>query len=270
MTKTIVLIHGAWLTPASWDQFAMHYEARGMKVIAPAWPYDDRPVAVLRRRPRPELAHVTVGKILDHYTAIIEALDEPPILIGHSFGGLFVQLLLDRGLGACGVAIDPAAPKGVPPSLTALWGALPVFLAWRGWRRALTMSARQFGRAFAHTLPAAEQLALHHRLVVPTPGRIYWQAALGQETEVKFRNNDRAPLLLIAGELDRTVTPDMVEKVYRLHQASNAITDFKLYPGRPHLLIATPGWEEIADHALEWAVRYATQQNCPGRLAAVA
>jgi pimeloyl-ACP methyl ester carboxylesterase len=34
---------------------------------------------------------------------------EPPVLIGHSYGGLFVELLLDRGLGRAGVAMSPAA-----------------------------------------------------------------------------------------------------------------------------------------------------------------
>ena len=101
MTKTIVLIHGAWLTPASLANFRRYYEARGYKVLSPAWPLMDRNVAELRANPHPQLGTLTLGKIVAHYTAIIEALPEKPILIGHSYGGLIVQMLLDRGYGGC-------------------------------------------------------------------------------------------------------------------------------------------------------------------------
>lgn len=250
----IVLIHGAWLGPSCWDLFKNHYEARGFEVIAPAWPYDEGTPAVLRANPRPELAQITIGQIVDHYEAIVRSLDEPPILIGHSFGGLFVQMLLDRGLGRVGVAIDPAPPRGVPPSLSALWGALPVFLAWRGWSRVLQMTEPQFAWAFVHTLPAAEQRRLYSAHAVPTPGRIYFQAAIGAQIAVDFAKADRAPLLLVAGERDRTVARQTVEKTFAKYRKSSARTELLHMPGRPHLLIATPGWEEVADKVLDWAL----------------
>jgi len=270
MAKTIMLIHGAWLSPACWDRFKSRYEAMGLTVLAPAWPFDDRPIAQLRAHPRPALATLTIEQIVDHYAGLIGRMEEPPILIGHSFGGLFVQLLLDRGLGAAGVAIDPAAPKGVPPSLSALWGALPVFLKWRGWQRTLTLTLRQFSWAFVQTEPSAQQQRYFRDYLVPTPGRLYYQSAAGIQTEVNFTNPRRAPLLLISGDQDRTVTPRMVEKVYRKHLASGAVTDFKQFAGRPHLLIATPGWEEVADHALHWALRHSNRNAVTGDLAAVA
>ena len=61
MPKTVVLIHGAWMTPSCWDGFAGRYRDRGYEVIAPSWPYDDRPVAELRRSPAPELGHIGFG-----------------------------------------------------------------------------------------------------------------------------------------------------------------------------------------------------------------
>jgi hypothetical protein len=90
-------------------------------LIAPAWPLDDRPIEELRRSPQPDLGKLTIKAIVDHYDRLIREMPEPPILIGRSFGGLFVQKLLDRGLGAVGVAIEPAAPKAVAPTLTVLW-----------------------------------------------------------------------------------------------------------------------------------------------------
>lgn len=257
MTTTVMLIHGAWLAPSCWAPFKARYEAAGLHVIAPAWPHDERPIEQLRAAPQPELARLTIGRIVDHYERLIRAMDTPPILIGHSFGGLIVQLLLDRGLGAAGVAIDPAPPRGVPPSLVALYGALPIFLAWRGWRRTLTMSGRSFAWGFVQTLPPAEQRRLYDELVVPTPGRIYYQSAFAsRETGVAFDNDGRAPLLLIAGAADRTVVRTTVAAVHRKYRRSTAITDYREFEGRPHLLIMTPGWEEIADVAIDWALNH--------------
>src|SRR3954464_14067832 len=111
-TETIVLIHGLWMTPRSWEFFRSFYESRGYNVLAPAWPRMGREVEDLRRDPS-ALAGLGLREIVDHYARIVQALPRPPILIGHSIGGLVVQLLVDRGLGRAGVAIDSATPKGV-------------------------------------------------------------------------------------------------------------------------------------------------------------
>ena len=114
MTKTILLIHGAWLNANSWEYWRARYEAKGYTVIAPSWPGDERDPAALRASPLPALAKLSQKQIVAHYEDIIRALPEKPILIGHSLGGVFVQHLLDRGLGVAGVAIDPAPTPGVP------------------------------------------------------------------------------------------------------------------------------------------------------------
>ena len=106
-----MLIHGAWLNAHSWEGFKTRYEARGYTVIAPSWPLDDRSPAELRASPNPALAKVGINELINHYDRLIRALPEPPILIGHSFGGTVTQHLLDRGLGAAGVVIDPGCVK---------------------------------------------------------------------------------------------------------------------------------------------------------------
>jgi pimeloyl-ACP methyl ester carboxylesterase len=183
MTKTIMLIHGAWMTPDCWGHFRSYYEARGYKCLAPAWPCIDRPAEALRRNPDPAFAQQTIKSLVDHFDRQIRALSEPPIIMGHSFGGLIVQMLIDRGLGAAGVAIDAGPPRGVLPSLTALRAALPVLLSWMGWRRVLTMSFQSFASTFANTLSPSEQRRAYDRYVVPAPGRIYFQAALGRHRQ---------------------------------------------------------------------------------------
>ncbi|MDC0709452.1 alpha/beta hydrolase [Stigmatella sp. ncwal1] len=266
MTKTVVFVHGAWMSPLCWEHFSKRYEAAGYRCLAPAWPGDERPVPELQQAPLPELAELSVGKIVGHYERIIRALPEPPILIGHSFGGLFVQMLLDRGLGAAGVAIDPGPSQGVIPGPVALWAALPVFLSPFSWRRTVRMSRRSFAWGFAQELSPAEQRAAYDRYVVPTPGRIYYQAALGIGTRVDYANSNRAPLLLTAGEKDRTAETRMVRSAYRKYQRSSAVTAFKVFPGRTHWLIASPGWEEVADYAITWAREHARQESRPALL----
>lgn len=216
-------------------------------------PSMDRPLTDLRRTPQPDLGKLTLGRIVDRYASIIPTLPKKPILIGHSYGGLDVQMLLDRGLGAAGVSIDPGPAAGIKPGPKAFLSALPAFLAWRGWSWALTMSFKQFAKNFANGLSEAAQRSAFEEHIVPAPGRIYYQSVLGLGASVDWKKADRAPLLLASGADDRTVEPGMVQQNLARYAASSATTDLVSFPGRSHFLIASPGWEEIADHALAWS-----------------
>src|SRR6266496_872530 len=109
-TDTVVLVHGLWMTPRSWEHWVPYYEAKGYRVITPAYPGFDIEVEALRQNPD-IIANLTVPETVDHLASIIEALDTPPFIIGHSFGGTVTQLLLARGLGSAGVVIDSAPTK---------------------------------------------------------------------------------------------------------------------------------------------------------------
>ncbi|EYF06061.1 alpha/beta hydrolase [Chondromyces apiculatus] len=251
----VVFVHGAWVGPRCWEGWTRLYEAEGLRCVAPAWPHDDRPYEELRRAPDPALAGVGVAEIVEHYARIIEAMPEPPVLVGHSFGGLIVQLLISRGLGSAGVAVDPAPPRGVFPKPRALLTAVPVLLAWRGWKRVLTMTYEQFVSGFVHELPERARREAYEEHVIPTPGRPYFQAAFApfhRATEVDFRRGDRAPLLIVAGERDRTAPPSMNRVNHAAYRHSSARTDFHEFPKRSHWIIAEPGWEEVAGYALSW------------------
>jgi pimeloyl-ACP methyl ester carboxylesterase len=254
MSKTIVLIHGAWLTPACWDLIKPRYEEKGYTVIAPTWPFMDAPIDQLRASPDRRLNKLTVKMLVDHHAAVIKGLAENPIIIGHSFGGLVTQLLLDRGLGVCGVALDPALIAGVLPTPTMLTSALPVFLTPFSWNRVLTMSFEAFAATFAQTLPDAEKRRAYDTYIVPAPGRIYWQDALGIGVSIRKGNPERPPLLMTCGSLDKTVNPAGVKAVFKVQKKSPALTEYKEFPGRSHFLFHEKGWEEMADYALKWVV----------------
>ncbi len=259
---TIVLIHGFWVTPRSWEHWAARFEQRGFRVLAPAYPGFEVEVESLNADPSP-VEKVTIPGIVAHLESVVGALDTPPILIGHSAGGAFTQILLDRGLGAAGVAIDAAAVKGINRlPLSALRSAWPTLKNPANRHRTTMLSPEEFHYAFTNTLTEEESAAVYERYAAPGPGRVLFQAALANfnphaPTRVDFKNDDRAPLLLIGGGADHTV-PAVVDKSTAKHYGkSAAITEYKEFPDRSHYTVGEDGWEEIADYALEWAVSHA-------------
>jgi pimeloyl-ACP methyl ester carboxylesterase len=260
MPKTMIFIHGAWLASNSWDDFARHFGARGYAVSAPEWPRK-APDVEGQRAEADALAGLGVEEIVDHYAAIVEALDEPPVLVGHSFGGLFVQMLLDRGLGAAGVALDPAPFKGIlrlePSELKAAGPALNHPLHRHG---VVPLSFEEFNYAFTNTWDEAEARDAYARLAVPETARILFQGgyanfALHPATKVDYKNGDRAPLLITAGEHDNTVPKGVARSAYDKYDGNGALTDFVEFPGRSHLLVTGPGWEEVAGYVDRWLQR---------------
>lgn len=259
---TIVLIHGLWLTPDSWQPWVERFEARGFRVLAPGWPGEIAGVEALRADPS-GMDGVGIAEIADHYEAIVRELDEPPILIGHSFGGLIVQLLLDRGVGAVGVALHPAPIKGVLGlPLAQLRSAFPVLRNPKNRKRTVALTFEQFHWGFANALSETAAREAYDRLHVPGPGRPLFQGAAANlmrhaPSRVDLRNPNRAPLLLVAGELDRTVPASTVRETAKRWRASPATTELQEYAGRSHFTAGEPGWEQVADDALAWALAHA-------------
>lgn len=261
--NTIVLIHGLWMTSLSWENWIERYRNRGYNVIAPSWPGMDVDIAELRRDPSP-IARLDAGEIVDHYDRIIRQLASPPIIMGHSFGGAFVQLLLGRGLGAAGVAIATAPVKGVLGlAFSTIRSAWSILRNPANVNRAVSLTARQFHYAFTNTLSEEASAKVYERYNVPGAGRVLFQGALsnvGSRTvfRVDFSKAGRAPLLFIAGGSDHVV-PAWINKSNAAHyRKSKGITGYKEFPGRSHYTLGQDGWEEVADYALNWTARNAT------------
>jgi pimeloyl-ACP methyl ester carboxylesterase len=273
--ETIVLIHGMWMTPLSWEHWVNHYTDRGHGVLAPAWPGLDKEPEELRRDPSP-LRGIDITAVVDHYDKIIRGLDSSPIIIGHSFGGLFAQLLLDRGLGAAGVALGTAAPKGVlklPLStLRAGWPALrnPANL-----NKETPLTQKQFHWCFTNALSSEESDAVYRRYYIPGSARPFFQAGFANfnpnaKTKVNFSNPARPPLLLATGTLDRIGPPSVNVSTFNQQRKAPSVTEHKEYPGRSHFP-GQDGWEELADDLLNWTVEHArgraTSAEAPKRAA---
>lgn len=264
----IVLIHGLWMTPLSWEHWVARYQGQGYQVLAPAWPGMDGDIAALRQDTS-AIDHLGVAEIVAHYDGIIRQLDRPPIIMGHSFGGLITQLLLARDLGAAGVAIDSAPVKGVLNlPLSALRSSLPALKNPANTHKSVALTPEEFHYAFTNTLTAAESRAVYERYAVPGPGRVLFQAALANftphaVTAIDFAHEHRAPLLIIAGGADHVSPPSVNQATAKLQHESRARTDYHEFPGRSHFILGQAGWEEVADYALAWAAEYAVSDRRP-------
>jgi pimeloyl-ACP methyl ester carboxylesterase len=263
---TIVLIHGFWVTPRSWEHWVTHYEERGFRVLAPAYPGFEVEVEALNADPTP-IEKVTLPAIVEHMQSVIAELDAPPILIGHSAGGAITQLLLDRGCGAAGVALNSAPTEGVKVApVSQLRSTFPVLKSPANRHRAVGLTPEQWRYAFTNTFSEEESLRLYERYHVPASGAIVWGGVLAnfqpghQDAWVDYRNDARAPLLFVSGSEDH-IMPPAVQRSNARHYKSDTITEIKEYEGYAHLLPAQDGWEEIADEVLDWAVRHAVEAS---------
>lgn len=219
-------------------------------------------VEALRADPQ-IIVDLTVPKIIEGYESVISALDTPPVIIGHSAGGAFTQILLDHGYGAVGVAMNSAPTEGVrvvPPSQVR--STFPVLKSPGNRHRAVGLDLDQWRYAFTNTFPEDEVVATYERYHIPANGGILWGSVLAnfqpghQDTWVDYKNDKRAPLLFVSGSEDH-IMPPAVQRSNAKHYKSATITEVKEYDGYAHLLPAQEGWQAIADEVLEWALAHA-------------
>jgi pimeloyl-ACP methyl ester carboxylesterase len=271
---TIVLIHGLWMTPLAWEHWTSSYEERGFNVLTPGYPGVEggtAGVAALREDPAP-LVNLGVRDVMDHLMAVVSGLDTEPIIIGHSVGGAFAQLLLDAGHGAAGVSIDGAAVQGVLATRSSEVRAIfPTLRDPADRHRAVPITEKQFRYAYANTLSQEQSKAAYDRYAVPVSGRILFEGGFANptpdaSTEYNFANDQRAPLLFISGGRDHILPAAIQHENYEKNaQRSSAITAYSVFPGRDHYTCGEAGWEAVADHVLNWALA-----PVPGKLDAPA
>jgi pimeloyl-ACP methyl ester carboxylesterase len=253
----LMLIHGAWLSARSWESFADYFGQRGFAVSAPEWPRKHGDVEELREDAE-ELAGLGLTEIVEHYERLIGELDEPPVLIGHSFGGLIVELLLDRGLGRAGVALSPAPPKGILVlPFSSLKAAAPALAHPSKRHGIVTLTLEEFTYGFVNTLTPEDAAAAYERYAVPETGRIFYEAgfanfALHPTTDVHFSNGERAPLLIVGADRDHTVPASVARAQYKRYRRSPARTDYLEFEGRPHLFVVGEGSGEVAAAIDSW------------------
>jgi len=264
---TVVLVHGLWMTPRSWENWVTHYEAKGFKVLTPAYPGFEIEVEALRENPD-IIATLGVPETVDHLASVVESVETPPIIMGHSFGGTLTQLLLARGLGSAGVGIDSAPTEGVRVNpISQARSLFPALKNPANRHKAVGFTAEEFHYAFTNTLTREESDRAWERYAIPAPGNWVWAYGLianfkpgHQETWVDY-HADRAPLLFIGGEQDHIMPPSVNKSNAKHYKKSPALTEYVEFEGRDHWTCAAPGWEAVADKALDWALEHANSRS---------
>jgi pimeloyl-ACP methyl ester carboxylesterase len=259
--KPVVLIHGLWVLPSSWDNWVSYYDKEGFVALTPDWP--DDPATVEEARANPDvLAKKTLGQVADHTTEVIDQLDQKPAVMGHSTGGLLAQILAGRGLSVATVAIDPGPFRGVLPlPVAALRSSSPVLKNPLNRGKAVTLTFDQFKYGWANALDEDEARHLYDTYHVAAPGVALMQMANANvnpftEAKVDTKNPDRGPLLILDGEKDHTVPWAIANASYKRQKRNPGVTEIKQMPNRGHALTIDSGWQEVAKTAIDFVKRY--------------
>jgi pimeloyl-ACP methyl ester carboxylesterase len=260
-TTPVVFIHGLWLLPSSWANWADLFKQAGYAPLTPDWP--DDPETVEQARAKPDVfAKKTLKQVADHTTEIIKALGKKPAVMGHSTGGLLAQMIAGRGLSAATVAIDPGVFRGVlplPASSLKVAGPFLINPAWRG--RAITLTFDQFRYGWANALDEKEAKELYDTYHVAGSGIALAQMGNANlnpwtESKVDTKNPDRGPLLIIDGEKDHTVPWAIANAADKRQRGNPGVTEIVKMPNRGHALTIDHGWREVAQTALDFVKRF--------------
>ncbi len=252
LSKSVVFITGAFVGNNCWDEWSAYFESKGYKTIAPPWPNKEASPEELRnRQPDEGIASNRLAVLTNYYAGIVQGFEEKPILIGHSIGGLIVQLLLQRGLGVCGIAIHSVPPQGIITLkfsfLKAGWGALGFFTSTK---KSFLMSFRGWQYAFANGMTCEEQKQSYYKFAIPE-SKLVVRDTISGAAKINFEN-PHAPLLLTSGSDDHSIPASLNYSNYKKYKKSNSVTDYKEFKGRNHFVLGQPTWKEDADYIFDW------------------
>lgn len=250
MTGTIFMVHGMWAGPWCWDKYKDFFEKKGYLCVTPALPYHD---VNPDDPPHPKIGTASLIDYADFLEAEIKKLAEPPIIMGHSMGGLLTQILAARGLGKAGILLSPAAPAGIIAlAPTVVYSFSACLLTWAFWRKPFKPSFDKIVYSVLHQTPVEDQKDYYKKMVYES-GRViaeigFWifdnnRAATVDESKIKI------PLLITSGGQDRITPAKVVKKVADKYKA---VSTYKEFEGRAHNVIGEPGWEDVAGYVYGW------------------
>jgi pimeloyl-ACP methyl ester carboxylesterase len=251
-SKTIVFITGAFVSNRGWSNWQTYFESKGYRTLAPAWPHKDGNPAELRKsQPDKGIASNRLRDLVDYFANVIKELPEKPVLIGHSFGGLITQLLVQKGLAEAAVAVNSVPPQGVFTArrsfYKATWGPLGLFT---DPGKSYLMSFREWQYAFTNGMPYEEQKAAYEANVIPESKKASRDALTGAAA-IDFKK-PHVPLLFVAGEIDNIMPASLNKTNFKKYKHEGSVTAYKEFEGRNHYTVAQPGWEKVTAYIYDW------------------
>jgi pimeloyl-ACP methyl ester carboxylesterase len=252
LPKTVVFITGTFVGSNCWDAWKIDFELNGYACLTPPWPHKNASPEELRNRhPDSAIASNRLAGLTDYFANIVNDLPEKPIFIGHSLGGLIVQLLLQRGLGKAGIAIHSFPPAGIHSChvsfLRAVWPALSFFSSTR---KTYMISFKKWNHDIANGMDCEEQKQSFYKYAIPE-SKLVFRDLFKPEAKIDFKKN-HSPLLLISGSSDRIISPSLNFDNYKKYKMSNSTTDYMEFKDHNYLVFEYPAWKEMADFIRDW------------------
>jgi pimeloyl-ACP methyl ester carboxylesterase len=249
-TKTIVLIHGLFVNNTSWKNWKTYFEAQGYTVHTPSNPgHEGNPIDLKRNVPS-ELKSVGFDDVVENLVRFIDTLPEKPIIIGHSFGGLMVQKLIDMGKAVAGVSIDGAPPKNVMAPFSTVKVVWPVVNFFKG-NSAFLGTKEWYHKAFFNNYTKAESDKLYETVATPESRKLARDPLFKSSAKLDL-NKPHEPLLFISGSNDKIFPAEFSRKIANAYRDEKSVVDFKVFEGRSHFIAGEKGWEEVAGYVLDW------------------
>ena len=250
--KNILFITGAFVGNNCWDAWQTYFASQGYKTIAPPWPHKSGTAEDLRNsHPNAEIASNDLASLTAYFSNIAAQLSGETILIGHSIGGLIVQLLLHKGIGSAGVAIHSVPPRGIltfkPSFLRAGWKALGFFTSLK---TSYLISFETWRYGFVNGMGYEVQKDTYYRYAIPESKRVV-RDTLSSAASIDF-SQPHPPLLLIAGDEDHSIPASLNYKNYKKYDPDKGMVGFKKFSGTNHFILVHPGWKEVANYIIHW------------------
>lgn len=250
MTKTIVMVHGMFAGGWFWNRFKRYFEEKQYHCLTPTLRYHD---VDPKDEPHPNLGTTSLNDYAMDIEKLINNLDEKPVLIGHSMGGLIAQILGERGLAKGLVLLTPAPPRGITSlKPSALKSFLAGCIKWGFWRNPHRLSFNSAVYAMLHLLPEVEQKAIYERFVYDS-GKAGKEIGFWLFDSKKISQIDESkmtcPLLVISGSEDRATPPSMVRRIAKKYKS---VSTYKEFENHAHWIANEPGWRGVAEYIDEW------------------
>ena len=252
MTKNLVMIHGMWGGSWYWENYKKFLEGQGWQCHTPTLRYHD----IDPKDPPP--AGLGATSLLD-YTRDLEefilGLEEKPIIMGHSMGGLLAQMLGARDLARGLVLLTPASPRWINAlKFSVIKSFWTVLTKWGFWHKPQRLPFEAAVYAMLHLLPESEQKAAYEKFVYES-GRAAWEIGFWILDPTRANQVDAAnitcPVLVISGAEDRITPASVVKNVARKYRAA-----YKEFPNHAHWVLSEPGWEDIAGYVGDWVKQF--------------
>ncbi|MBW2091929.1 MAG: alpha/beta hydrolase [Deltaproteobacteria bacterium] len=250
MTQSIIMVHGMWGGGWYWEHYRNFFEDKGYQCITPTLRFHNMDP---KDTPDPRLGTTSLLDYAEDLEAEIQKLEETPIIMGHSMGGLLAQILGSRGLAKAVVLLAPASPRGImaltPSVIRSFWSVLT---KWGFWKKPMRQKFNEAVYSMLHLLPAEMQRSTYDRFVYES-GRAafeigFWLFDSKRAAEVDA-SKMTCPVLVITGAKDR-ITPASVNR--KVANKYKNVSTYKEFPNHAHWVVAEPGWQEIAEYISDW------------------